>query len=402
MVMTMRLCSRCLTFTLIVSACGGDGGAGRTATVTDSAGVEIVTSAEPVWRTGNAWTVDPAPVVSIGTFEGEPEYELYQVRGATRLADGTIAVLNSGSFELRFYDESGEFIRSVGAEGEGPGEFRGSSRLFNHHDSLLVWDFRLNRLSVLAPTGEFVRSFSLSASGRSQNASELVGGALLTTSSTVVYTPSSEGGIHRDTSDYLMVSLDGDSLSSLGRFPDAESFVRLSGGGMAVTGLVLGRTTRQASFGDQLFVGTNQSYAIDVYDPDGRLVRSIRRDVPPVSVTDEMFTAEVEQRLAAISARFKGIMEPVYEVMPKVDALPFYAALETDAEGNLWVRNYSMASEPANGWSVFDRRGIWLGDVTLPVGLTVYEIGSDYVLGSWQDEIEVEHVRIHALERHAK
>ncbi len=399
--MTMRLCLRCLAFTLTVSACGAGGGADRTATVTDSAGVEIVTSAEPVWQAGNAWTADPAPAVSIGAFEGEPEYELYRVSGATRLADGTIAVLNSGSFELRFYDESGDFIRSVGAEGEGPGEFRGSSKLFNHRDSLLVWDFRLKRLSVFAPAGEFVRSFSLSGSGRSQHGSELVGGALLTTTATV-YTPSSEGGIHRDTSVYLMVSLDGDSLSSLGRFPDAERFVRLSGDGMTVMSLILGRTTRRASYGDQLFVGTNESYAIDIYDWDGRFVRSIRRDVPPVSVTDEMFTREVEQRLAAMPARFRANIETMYEVMPQVDVLPFYAALQVDADGNLWVRNYSMESEPANEWSVFDRRGIWLGDVTLPIGLTVYEIGSDYVLGSWQDEIEVEHVRIHALERHSK
>ena len=398
--MTIRLCSCCLTLTLTVAACGGNGGAGRTATVTDSAGVEIVTSAEPVWRTGDAWTVDPTPAVSIGTFDGEPEYEFYQVRGATRFADGTIAVLNSGSFELRFYDESGEFIRSVGAEGEGPGEFRGSSRLFNHRDSLLVWDFRLNRLSVFAPTGEFVRSFLLSGSGRSQNASKLVGGALLTTTSTV-YTPSSEGGIHRDTSVYVMVSLDGDSLSSLGRFPEVERFVRLSGDGMTVMSLLLGRTTRRASSGDQLFVGTNESYAIDIYDRDGRLARSIRREVPPVLVTDEMFTTEVERRLKAIPARFRANLETMYEVMPKVDALPFYAALQVDAEGNLWVRNYSTESEPANEWSVFDRGGMWLGDVTLPAGLTVYEIGSDYVLGSWQDEVEVEHVRIHALERHA-
>ena len=61
------------------------------------------------------------------------------------------------------------------------------------------------------------------------------------------------------------------------------------------------------------------------------------------------------------------------------------------------ARTGSRIAQDARFSSVFDRRGIWLGDVTLPAGLTVYEIGSYYVLGSWQDEIEVEHVRLYEL-----
>ena len=38
-----------------------------------------------------------------------------------------------------------------------------------------------------------------------------------------------------------------------------------------------------------------------------------------------------------------------------------------------------------------------LGDVTLPAGLEVYEIGTDYALGRWQDATEVDYIHQHAL-----
>jgi hypothetical protein len=37
--------------------------------------------------------------------------------------------------------------------------------------------------------------------------------------------------------------------------------------------------------------------------------------------------------------------------------------------------------------------------VELPAGLRVLEIGGDYVLGVWNDELDVQHVRLHRLDR---
>ena len=34
---------------------------------TDSAGIPIVTAVAPLWEPGDAWTVDPEPLVEIGT-----------------------------------------------------------------------------------------------------------------------------------------------------------------------------------------------------------------------------------------------------------------------------------------------------------------------------------------------
>lgn len=85
-------------------------------------------------RTGSAstasrWTVSPESVVRIGVAEGASYEQLYQVRAAARLEDGTVAVANGGSAEIRLFDRTGRFIRSIGGRGEGPGEFAFLQRL---------------------------------------------------------------------------------------------------------------------------------------------------------------------------------------------------------------------------------------------------------------------------------
>ena len=63
------------------------------------------------------------PDLVIGVLEGAAEYQLYRVGRPVRLSDGRIAVPNSGSHEVRLFDASGRFLRSVGRLGSGPGEF---------------------------------------------------------------------------------------------------------------------------------------------------------------------------------------------------------------------------------------------------------------------------------------
>ncbi len=168
---------------------------------------------------------------------------------------------------------------------------------------------------------------------------------------------------------------------------------------MSVATMLFSRTTRRAVHDNLVFVGTNDEYAIDVYDDAGNLVRSIRRAVDPTVVTAQLFAAEVEHRISEMEERFRGIMAPLYEDMPRPEVQPFYGAMLTDPDGHLWVRRYSPESDLVWEWSVFESSGRWLGDVVSPTNLEIYEVGRDYVLGRWQDEEEVEYVRIHRLLR---
>jgi hypothetical protein len=71
--------------------------------------------------------------------------------------------------------------------------------------------------------------------------------------------------------------------------------------------------------------------------------------------------------------------------------------LLVDAEDNLWVREYSLPGELAFRWSVFDADGVFLGTLDVPEGLQLLDVGADRVLGSWRDDLGVEHVRMYEL-----
>ena len=43
--------------------------------------------------------------------------------------------------------------------------------------------------------------------------------------------------------------------------------------------------------------------------------------------------------------------------------------------------------------------GAWLGGVEIPADFTVMEIGMDFVLGVYRDELDVEHPRVFGLHR---
>jgi hypothetical protein len=75
------------------------------------------------------------------------------------LTDSGVIVANGGSKELRFFDAGGRFVRHVGRDGAGPGEYRFLDRVFRlAGDSLGVYDFSLRRLTVLSPEGAFART----------------------------------------------------------------------------------------------------------------------------------------------------------------------------------------------------------------------------------------------------
>ena len=78
-------------------------------------------------------------------------------------------------------------------------------------------------------------------------------------------------------------------------------------------------------------------------------------------------------------------------------------------DGAAWLQRKDLVEEAAERevgdvtlslpGDVFDPDGIWLGTVATPRGLRVTEIGTDYVVGVWRDELDVEYIRVYDLEK---
>ena len=90
------------------------------------------------------------------------EWTLFRIEDLDRMEDGRLVVLNRGSQELLVFGRDGEFLRSIGGRGEGPGEFMDPIELdFVAGDSIVVWDWELGRLVLFGPDGSHGRSVRL-------------------------------------------------------------------------------------------------------------------------------------------------------------------------------------------------------------------------------------------------
>ncbi|MCI0434531.1 MAG: 6-bladed beta-propeller [Gemmatimonadetes bacterium] len=387
----------------LVAACGGDGPRDDRVIVTDSAGVTIVMSALPVWPGGEpALRLAAQPTVEIGVAGGDPAYELNGVIAAVRLSNGHIVIANARSSELRVYDEAGVFVRTIGRNGEGPGEFRNLGGLWRSaHDSIITFDLALRRITVFVPGGEPTRIFTLASPDPAMVTSAvgvLDNGAVPALASTPM-TPSAGVGVHRVAGAVQVYDPVGEPAATLTTLPTEEWAIVEGATGVVLMPRAFGRSGLAVTDGRFVYVADNDRYDIAVYRPDGTLVRKQRRAAADVLVTSDVIKRYGEARLrnAGASEQARLAQQQMIDAMPFPERLPAFSRMIAAADGRLWVQATAIPGDATLSFSVFDANGEWLGDVPVPAGFRVMEIGADYVLGRWLDDLGVEHVRLYPL-----
>lgn len=374
--------------------------------VIDSAGVRIVESTAPLWSDGQEWQVASTPTVDIGERQDDPNYQLFRVVGAIRLSDGRIVIANAGTHDLRFYDRDGAYDATTGGAGDGPGEFRNVGWVERFAaDSLIAYDLKHRRLSLFDTRGRFGRSIAVRAAEGVPYPLVLgvftTAGFLIQGSSRSRY----EGplGFHRGDASLYRYSLDGDWSSSVGSYAGRdEGFLRIDGGGKKTRAwVVFGRSTTFVVHGDQFYVAANDTYEIQIHGSDGRLRSLVHLDRDPIEVTDahvDLFRKDFLDERASDERSRRG-MDSVLRGQPHSPTMPAYGTIRVDNVGNLWVQEYSLPGDDQVRWTVFDRRGVLLGTAQFPERFRPLDIGEDYVLGVWQDDVNVEHVRLYDLKK---
>jgi hypothetical protein len=138
-------------------------------------------------------------------------------------------------------------------------------------------------------------------------------------------------------------------------------------------------------------------YAIEVWDPRQGLIRIIRRLESRRAPTATEAERAWEVALIDVSI---DLHRRIRSILSKVVLLPAIYGIAAGPSGELWVKR-----EPAAGlggvavFDVLDAAGQFLGEVSLKTDLTLLEVGADYILGTWSDELDVPYVLEFALNR---
>jgi hypothetical protein len=276
-------------------------------TVRDSAGVRIVEHPAGYEDGLPVWDARGAPVVDIGGGD-EGGQDLHLVRGAVRLGDGRIVVANGGSGELRVFDRTGRYLRAIGKQGQGPGEFVSLGPVWRiPGDTLVALDHQLLRFSLFAPSGDFVTSVSgmvRAKQGHVGISMRLLNGALVGTEASFGDMKETSGPIRRVPMTVVLLHPNTEGFDTIAVVPGSEVYPALGREGghefPTVKSLEFGRQSVMATDGRQIFVGSNEPVGIRVYQEAGRLVRIIRSATASEPVTEAHRAQRIRENLARL------------------------------------------------------------------------------------------------------
>ena len=394
---------------LLLVSCGKGDSPHSTAVVRDSTGISIVEN--PAAGAAPEVVVDALPLLTIGGSSRGPDYDFGEVRAAARFRSGQIAVADGKTSVIRFYDSTGTFLRQVGRKGQGPGEFQEIGLLWSTpEDSLLVYDLVSRRLSTFDPSGTFVHQADLAKQGFLQPMGRLDDGVIVAIG--FVFNqesfPSGDAA-SRPPQPVLLIPADSTPPDTLGAFPGIEMYaVNVTFGGRTFPNpmtVQFGHLTSVAGKGDRIYVGDNARYEIAVYTRDRKLIRLIRATAPEVPVTQPMREAQQARNLEQVAENAERIPAPLRDQVEGwiktaryAERLPPYQQIRLDQEGNLWVQHYGMPDGPQHH-TVFDSTGAVRARLVLPAGMQLLELGSDYILGTWEDADGLPYVRLYRSPR---
>lgn len=373
--------------------------------VRDSAGIAILSSHRAAWTVGapGAWSVDSIPLLQIGAVDGDSSLQFHGVTGATRLSDGRIVVAEASTSRVRYFSPDGRFLHAVGRRGRGPGEFQFLRQLRQvGGDSLLAWDHAQNRVTILDPQGGIAGSVRLEGTGydplglifRLSDGRLIAGGSWSTAQLAEDVAP----GLYRPGTAIFRFAPDGRLQDTVTVIAGAD-MASVDVEGRRVVGLPhFARQPATAVVRDEVYAATGDSLEIRVHRPSGELLRIIRGPQLDLAYSPADLRAQRDAQVAAAGGD-RTRFDPLFAAMPLPPQRPAHARMFVDPAGSVWLEPFAGFVDVDRPWTVFGPDGRLLGAVEMPPSLHVLEIGDDHVLGIWRDELDVEYLRLHALDR---
>lgn len=360
-------------------------GWGGTVDTLASGQVVVYNPAASSWAEGEEWRLEEE--VRVGTLDGTGPAMLGSVTDLAVDAYGRMWLFEGQSQEIRVFDGAGVYVRTVGRQGEGPGEFnRVIGMDWGPDGHLWLADPSNNRLSVVDTTGAFVASHPT------------IGGV------TVMPWP---GGFDTggrfytygvDTSaeeeDFPLVMVrHGPDLQPIDSvappaFPGEREMFELRNEsnwwrtGVPFTPSLEWRLARDGTY----WAGLTGEYRIFQISWEGDTLRSIRKEYTPLPVTP----GDRERARENLSGFVEAGGKPDWSRIP--DVKPAFREFTLDDAGNLWVQLVTAEDLERRAFDVFDPEGRYLGQVVAPFPVDFYPapiIRDGFVYAVTEDELEV-------------
>lgn len=301
--------------------------------------------------------------LSIGK-ETDDNYMFYRAVDIAVDQDESIYVLEYKNCRIQKFDKNGNYIRTIGRQGQGPGEFERPSVLFYDESTgnICVRDSR--EIVIFDKNGDYLNGVSFvnyphyymfDADGNIWGKFSKIG------EQDISYTIS-------------MANLQGELMKDVAEYPlESSSFSRGSTSIMLTHGYEY-----DLYFSDidaQTFIyGHSKEYKLNVIKNDGEFLYILKKDEPQMPFTGEM--------KSKVKDRYERFSDSEKDAIKFPEKLPCFDSIFTDDTGRIYVKRMQspLEEEGIIECDIFSRDGYYLYKTKFPKQPQVVKNGFYYVI----------------------
>ncbi len=305
---------------------------------------------------------------------GDSEKEEEMIAQLTFFAvdeDDNLYALDIKGHGIKVFDSSGTYVRTIGSQGQGPGELNMPAGIqITPENELMIEDVMNRRLSYFTLSGEFIKTVSVADK----------------TSLINLFLDKDGSAVGRE------LVLDEEKMFWEIRKYNRELKPLFTLDKVEFQNPMQGKKLNPFSFtmvvqfdeAGGIYFGKADDYTIQVYNPDGTLTKSIRKKYDKVKLTQE----DQDRMLAEIPDMAVGIN--IKEMFEFPDAFPPYESFTLTEEGRIVVKTYEKG--PVEGESildVFDRDGKYIARFATTANPRLWKNGKLYSIEDTNEGFKV-------------
>lgn len=332
----------------------------------------VMNSAPTQWAGEDGWRLELAQEI---TGEEGTSSELVNPQSLALDSWSRVYVVDQKPMVIKVYGSDGKFIRTIGREGEGPGEFR-TGFIAVHNGHVVVHDPNVARTTVWDTAGTYLRSWNSSCCFWSDIQVDRQGRIYVPT-----MIPGPANAPQRGTP-YVRWTLQGVEVDTIW-VPRNESQAKfwtvttMQGGrpvGQMMTGVPLTPRIVSALNPDGgIIYGWSAGYQLAVSSAGEDTSMVFGRTWTPLPVTAERKRLEVETLVSRMGRNFgEDNLRQTFKTDDIPNTVPAFIGLHVDRDGHRWVRLDPGTDSTRSTFDIFNAEGNFLGTLMTSPALPQY------------------------------
>jgi hypothetical protein len=296
-------------------------------------GITVVRNPEkPLYARGALALVED---LAIGKPGGPPESLFSEIRQVAVDGKENIYVLDSKESWIKVFDREGKHLRTIGRPGQGPGELDRPRAISISGDKIMVTEIS-RRLSFFSLDGTYLKTLPTKETWVLAAECDSQGNIIVTTATVDPKEP---------LYNFLKFDSQMNRLFEIARAP-APNAGKGFNPFMAIAYVRVGKD-------DHIIYGYPEDYTIQIFDPQGKLLRKITREYTPVEVTEKEKKETTADTPSGIRYDFSKYHSAFRRFVP-------------DDEGRLLVQSWEKGEQDDTYlYDIFDAEGRYVVQVPI-------------------------------------